>query len=309
VSPSEPDLSRGAAVRPEASSLPSDSEPSPAQFAGSAQSGSAQSGSAQSGSGQPGSAQPGSAQSAAQARPSFTAPTASGQSAGSSQPGYGTPAGAVGPRPLWKAKKSGIVVFRHTTPLVLWWVWVAFAAANVIDVAIVDPGLTVLKVAAGLLAVTGIAYATTLHSRVESDDDGVTIYNPVRNHRAPWGAVEGIFLGDSVEFVCYRPAPKKAKTIYSWALYSSRRSRARSHLQRSFYSSRRAEISSRAPSEAADLAKQATAQLMAAELGRLAVQARQQQAASAVLTSRWSWIPVAAIVIPLVLLIVVLPLH
>jgi hypothetical protein len=285
VSSSEPDLSRGAAVRPEASSLPAGPAVDPAT------------------------ASAGAAQPAGQTRSAFTAPTAPGRSAGSSQPGYGTPAAAAGPRPLWKAKEGGKVVFRHSTPLVLWWIWVAFAVANFIDVAIVDPGVTILKVAAGLLAVTGIAYATTLHSRVESDDEGVTIFNPLRNHRAPWGAVEGIFLGDSVEFVCYRPAPKKAKTIYSWALYSSRRSRARIQMQRSFFSTRRTEVSSRAPSEAAELAKKASAQLMAAELGRLAIKAREQGAASAVLTSRWSWRPVAAILVPIAVLVIVLQLH
>ncbi len=201
------------------------------------------------------------------------------------------------------------MVFRHPIPLVIWWIWVAFAVANFTDVAIVDHGLTVLKVGVGLLAVTGIAYATTVHSRVESDDDGVTVFNPLRNHRAPWGAVEGIFLGDSVEFVCYRRAPKKTKTIYSWALYSSRRSRARSQMQRSFFSTRRVEISSRAPAEAAELAKKAPAQLMAVELGRLAVQARQNGAPSAVVKSRWSWLPMLAIVIPVAALVVVLQLH
>jgi hypothetical protein len=200
-------------------------------------------------------------------------------------------------------------VFRHPTPLIIWWVWVAFAAANFIDVAVVEPGVTLLKVTVGLLAVTGIAYATTLHARVESDDNGVTVYNPLRNHRAPWGAVEGIFLGDSVEFVCHRTAPKKPKTIYSWALYSSRRSRARSQMQRNFFGTRRVEINSRAPVEAAELARKASAQLMATELGRLAVEARENGAQSAVLTSRWSWLPTAAILLPIAALIVVLPLH
>lgn len=286
MSPSEPDLSRGAAVRPEASSPPASSaEPSPAQ---------------------PGApAKPG-----GQAQPSFAGgPTAYGLPAGNSQPGYGTPAGIVGPRPLWKAKEGGAVVFRHSTPMVIFWAWVAFAVANFIDIAVTDSGLTLLKVGAGLVAVTGIAYATTLQSRVQTDDHGVTIFNPLRNHRAPWGAVEGIYLGDSVEFVCHRAAPKKTKTIYSWALYSSRRSRARNQMQRSFFSTRRVEVSSRAPSEAAELAKTASAQLMASELGRLAVQARDRGVPDAVLTSGWSWRPLLAMIVPIVLLIVVLQLH
>jgi hypothetical protein len=255
------------------------------------------------------SAQSPGAQPPGQAQPSFAEPTPHRPPAGSSQPGYGTPASVAGPRPLWKAKRSGVVVFRQSTPLVFWWLWVAFAVANFIDVAVGDHGVTLLKVGVGLLAVTGIVYATTVHSRVESDDEGVTIFNPLREHRAPWGAVDGIYLGDSVEFACHRPTAKKLKTIYSWALYSSRRSRARNQIQRGFFSTRRVEISTRAPSEAADLAKTASAQLMATELGRLAVQAREQGAPNAVLTSRWSWQPLVAIVIPIVLLIVVLPLH
>jgi hypothetical protein len=238
-----------------------------------------------------------------------------GQSPGGSpqpaspQPGYGSPASAAGPRSLWKEKAGDRNVFRHPVPLVLWWGWIAFALANFIDVAVVDGGLEILKVALGLLAVTGIFYATTLHSRVESDPDGATVFNPLRHHRVPWGAVEGIYLGDSVEFTCTRPAPKKAKTIYSWALYSRRRSRARSQMQREFFSTRRTQVSPRAPSEVSDLAKQATAQLMAAELGRQAVAARDRGAPGAFLQSRWSWWPIAAIIMPMVALIVALQFH
>jgi hypothetical protein len=229
--------------------------------------------------------------------------------ASSFQSGYGSVPIPAATRPLWKAREGGPTVFRHPMPLVLWWGWVVFALANVIDVAVVEHGIIIVKVAVGLLAVTGVIYATTLHSRVESDDDGVTVFNPVRHHRARWGAVEGIYLGDSVEFACARPAPKKAKTIYSWALYSRRRSRARTQIQRDFYGTRRPTISSRAPAEAADLARQASAQLMAAELGRLAKQAREAELPPAVLDSRWSWRPVVAILVPVALLIAVLPLH
>lgn len=221
-----------------------------------------------------------------------------------SQPRYGAPAGAAGPRPLWKAKASGVTVFRHPTPLVLWWVWIAFAVANFTDAAVTDHDFSVVKIAAVLLFVTGVMYACTLHSRVDSDQDGVTIVNPLRDHRAPWGAVEGIYLGDSVEFICIRPAPKKNKTIYSWALYSRRRARARSRMQRDFFSTRRTQVSSRAPSEVSDLAKRASAELMAAELGKRAVDARDRGAPSAVLASSWSWRPVAAIVASAVLVVV-----
>jgi hypothetical protein len=223
-----------------------------------------------------------------------------------------------GGKSLWKDKADGRTVFRQPVPLVVWWGWAAFAVANLIDVAVGGPFLLVMKVAAALLLVTGVVYACTLQSRVEADEAGVTIFNPLRRHRAPWGAVEGVYVRDSVEFACSRPAPKKTKTIYSWALYAGRRSRARAQVQRrrlargvgteSGYA-RPGALSPRAPAEAAELARQPPAQLMAAELGRRATAARDNGAPPAVLASRWSWRPLAAVIVPAVLFLVLLQLH
>jgi hypothetical protein len=226
-----------------------------------------------------------------------------GLPAGSSQPSYGSRPPTI--RPLWKAKPDGITTFRHSAPLVLWWAWVVFLLINLFDVATSHLGIHSARVTAVLLVVTGVMYACTVHSRVDCDDEGVTIYNPVRDHDAPWGAVESIHLGDSVEFSCHQSQPKEDKTIYSWALYSRRRSRARMQMQSSFLMSSR-RISERAPKEAADLAKQQASQLMAAELGKRATDARAKGAADGFLRSRWSWPPLAAIVLPVVLLLVTL---
>jgi hypothetical protein len=225
---------------------------------------------------------------------------------------------AGGGKPLWKTKAGERTVFRHPVPLVVWWGWTIFALANLIDVAVSGHLPLALKVTAGLLLATGLVYACTVQSRVEADADGVTIFNPLRQHRAPWGALEGIYLGDSIEFACSRPTPKKTKKIYSWALYSGRRSRARARLQRGPISRGRAAgsgyarpgtLNPRAPAEAAELARQPSAQLMAAELGSRLTAARDSGAPAAVLASRWSWRPVAAIIGPAVLLVVLLPLH
>lgn len=238
---------------------------------------------------------------AASAAPGYGAPPAGGVAAG------GVAAGAPvtgGPRSLWKATADGNTIFRHQAPLVLWWAWILFAVANLIDLAVSDHDFYVVRVGGLLLLVTGVMYACTLHSRVEADKDGVTVFNPMREHRASWGAVEGIYLGDSVEFICTRPAPKKAKTIYSWALYSRRRSRARAQMQRSFFTTRRT-ANPRAPAEAADLMRQKAAELMAAELGRRAVAARDAGTAGGVLRSQWAWQPLAAVLIPAILLVVI----
>jgi hypothetical protein len=210
-------------------------------------------------------------------------------------------------------------VFRHPAPLVLWWVWVVFAMVN-LGFLIAD-GLTIhtVRAIAVLLAVSGVIYACTLHSRVEATDDSVTVYNPLRHHYAPWAAVTEVRLGQSVEFACTRPAPRAGKptTIYSWALYSSSRARARSQMHSQMFGRGQRGISARAPAEAAALAKQHPSQLMADELGRRAAKAQPpggQATPSATgaegvpagggLRSSISWQPVAAIVIPAVFVLI-----
>jgi hypothetical protein len=225
----------------------------------------------------------------------------SGAQPASGQLAYATSAPAVR---LWKTKPDGVTTFRHSAPLVLWWAWIAFVLWNLYDVAVSHPGIHSLRVVVALLFVTGVMYACTLHSRVDTDDEGLTIYNPVQHHRVPWGGVEGIYLGDSVEFSCHRTPPLKDKIIYSWALYSRRRSRARQQMQSSLFStvtSRR--LSERAPKEAADIARQQAAQLMAAELGKKAQDARTAGAPVGYLRSSWSWLPIAAIVVPAIALV------
>jgi len=233
-----------------------------------------------------------------------------------SYPGAPGSASAVpGPRSLWKDKPNGVTLYRNVAPLVLWWVWLAFALANLFY--LVTDGITIhsLRGIALVALITGVMYACTLHARVESDEGGVTIFNPLRQHRVPWGALEGIYLGDSVEFCCRRPEPKKPKTIYSWALYSRRRSAARMQMQRAVFmpntlqsSARQARagqpMSSRAPAEVASLAKQHPSKIMAAELGRRAADGRERSGTGGVLASGWTWLPVATVVVPAVLLLV-----
>jgi Bacterial PH domain len=210
-----------------------------------------------------------------------------------------------GPRTLWKARPDGRTVFRHPGPLLLWWAWVVFALVNIFYLLIGDLTIDAVRGIAGLLTATGVLYACTLHSRVEADDEGVTIHNPLRGHRAPWSAVEAVTLGDSVEFACSRPAPRKAKKVYSWALYSSRRSRARRQVRGTIFPSAGPRgINSRAPMEAADLARQQPSQIMTIELGRRATAGRERNQPGGELRSSVAWLPVAAIGAPAVFLLI-----
>ena len=58
-------------------------------------------------------------------------------------------------------------MFRLIPPLVLWWVWVAFALVNIVDLPIQGRDRLGLAVAAALLLGTGVMYVCTLRPRVD----------------------------------------------------------------------------------------------------------------------------------------------
>jgi hypothetical protein len=188
-------------------------------------------------------------------------------------------------------------VFRLGTQFIIWWAWVAFAIFNVFELVLRDRDYFSIEVIAALLALTGLAYACALRPVLLADDQGVLVRNPFQDHEMPWGAVKGVYLGDSVEFSCSRPEPKKDKTVYCWALYSGKRKRMRAQMQRSFFSVNRA-ASSRAPADVREMSRLGTVQIMAAELGRWATRARADGAPDAVLQSRWCWPALIAFLAP-----------
>ncbi len=95
---------------------------------------------------------------------------------------------------------AGPEVFRLTTPVVLWWIWVAFAAANVIDLAVQGSSVhSGLVIGAILLVITGFAYALALRPRVVADQAGITVVNPFRDHHVPWAVIQGVDTGDWVK--------------------------------------------------------------------------------------------------------------
>jgi Bacterial PH domain len=147
-------------------------------------------------------------------------------------------------------------VLRLAGPVIMWWIWVVFVAANAIDFA--AQGLSSPRfgavVSAVLLFVTGLAYTLALRPRVITNGAGVTVLNPFRTHHVPWRLIKSV---DTAEWVRIRyaasastdqdstaqdstaqasapPAPggpddgddgTQTKTLHCWALYVSARAR------------------------------------------------------------------------------------
>jgi len=57
------------------------------------------------------------------------------------------------------APTAGPEVYRFAAPLILWWAWLAFATANLVDVAVQGPARFAVIVAVVLVTVTGVIYA------------------------------------------------------------------------------------------------------------------------------------------------------
>jgi hypothetical protein len=118
--------------------------------------------------------------------------------------------------------------FRSPTAVVVWVVWLLFAVGNWVDLAVQGRDKVSAVAAAILLLVTGLAYATAWRPRIIADEAGVTVRNPLRDHRIGWAGVANVDLADLLRVHCEvaaQPATggKKQKVISSWAVHYSRR--------------------------------------------------------------------------------------
>jgi hypothetical protein len=116
-------------------------------------------------------------------------------------------------------------VFRSPAALAVWVVWLLFAVANWIDLAIQGRGRASVVAAAVLLLATAVAYVTALRPRIIADDTGITIVNPLRDHRVGWAGVAKVDLADLLRVHCawHDSAGEHAKAISVWAVHYSRR--------------------------------------------------------------------------------------
>jgi hypothetical protein len=241
-----------------------------------------------------------------------------------------------------RLRPDGTRIFRMGPPVVIWWVWIAILAFSLGDYLFQAHRLVSLKFALGALAITGLVYACALWPAVIASDRGVEIRNPVRRFFVPWAAVRGIYLADSVEVQCGQSPPKKDKTVYSWALSSPRRSRARAQLRAwQWDQGKRGRPGGYAqlPDQAKSVVKMTTAEVMARELAAMSEEAKFRSVVAAVeadsdpdqdripagevrpeplevaglagadgpavLSPGWSWPPLAAFFVPAIAFLVV----
>jgi hypothetical protein len=122
-------------------------------------------------------------------------------------------------------------VFRSPTAVVVWVVWLLFAVGNWVDLAVQGRDHLSVVAAAVLLLATGAAYVTAQRARIIADDAGVTVRNPLRDHRIGWAGVAEVDLVDLLRVHCAWGGPPGAapadrehhKVISAWAIHYSRR--------------------------------------------------------------------------------------
>ncbi len=125
-------------------------------------------------------------------------------------------------------------VFRSPTAVVVWVVWLLFAAGNGIDLAARGRDHVSAVAAAILLLATGAAYVTAQRPRIIADKTGVTLRHPLRDHRIGWAGVAKVDLTDLLRVHCRWVGPAVAvpgqpggkehhKVISAWAVHYSRR--------------------------------------------------------------------------------------
>ena len=100
--------------------------------------------------------------------------------------------------------------------------WLLFAVANWIDLAVQGRDHMSAVAAAILLLGTGAAYVTAQRPRIIADEAGVTVRNPLRDHRIGWTGVAQVDLAGLLRVHC--EWGQHRKVISAWAVpYSKRR--------------------------------------------------------------------------------------
>ncbi len=208
--------------------------------------------------------------------------------------------------PRQASPDDGREVFRLTAPVVIWWIWLVFAAANAVDLGVQAQPRFAVVVSAVLLTITGVAYACALRPRVVADADGLAVINPVREWRVPWGAVRGIDVRDWVRIQCARtPGGDATKAIECWALFATARVK-RNYSRRAQDQIARSADTARIPDEAKRLMSLPMVVIIARQLERRAGQAQAHDAPNERVITAWAWPSIAAMLLPAIALVIIL---
>lgn len=206
---------------------------------------------------------------------------------------------------------GGREVFRSPGSVILWWAWIVIAVAALADVAVQGSGHSAAVAAVLVAAVTGVMYGCALRPRVVADAGGITVENPLRDHRVRWGAVTKVDAVNALRVHCAAaPGASQGAIVHSWAVQSSPRSARTAQLR----SRRRAQQRSgreaqqrpdgygRHPAQAP---RPNAAESAAQQLNERAQREREAGAAGGPPQARWAWASIAAMTVPLAALIVV----
>ncbi|MCP9950655.1 PH domain-containing protein [Actinomadura madurae] len=123
------------------------------------------------------------------------------------------------------------MTIRSTGGRVAAYAWFAFAVLNFADIFVgftgdPDYSLTTAVIAFLLLFGCGIAYTVGLRPLIAGDDDGVTVRNPLRDVRVPWGAVRRIEGRNAVTVTFTGPDGVELEAR-AWVLQTSPRAQAK----------------------------------------------------------------------------------
>lgn len=124
-----------------------------------------------------------------------------------------------------KAAEGKPQVFRSPVAVIVWWVWLLFAAGNLIDLAVQGGGHDSLVAAGVLVFVTGVVYVTAQVPRVIAGAEEVKVRNPLRDHLIGYGAITKIDTMDLLRIHCEWPqgGDTATKTFHAWAVQHARR--------------------------------------------------------------------------------------
>lgn len=240
-------------------------------------------------------------------------------------------------------------VFRSAGSMVLSWAWLIVAVITLTDLAIQGRDHDALVTAVLIVAISAVVYGCAWRPRIVADSTGITIVNPLRDHRVPWSAVSNVDVVNAVRVHC-PPAPgsTSGKILYSWAVQASPSS-ARRAARRAGLSGQRPRLTrprysrvnpppgatpgyAQIPEPARDALDRTSAEFTAGRLAERAQHARQARAlrartaeeqqagaepvpaepAGAVADTagerpeaRWAWGPIAAMLVPIAILVLV----